>query len=303
MPLPQLKVTAAGRADQVLAGAVPGLSRRHARELCRLGGVKLRGRLLRAADPLAAGDTLAIDWSKLDTRSPEERERLAAKEQDIVALASGQGWRALRKPAGLPSVAGFVDDALNLAAMASASFGGNASLPDGGLMHRLDNDTSGACLFALTQEAYAAFLVQRESHALSRRYLALVADGIAERGEITWPLGHHPSDDSRMLAVKGDAVFRGEPQAARTVFEVQRRGDGAALISLEIWGGRRHQIRAHLAALGFPVLGDPIYGVPSGRLGLHAARLHFIDSGTRSEVVVEADPGAHFWNLAPVLRP
>ena len=304
MSLPSTLIAAtAGRADHALAQAIPELSRRQANALCEAGGVSRAGKKLRAGDRVQTGETLALAWDKLDPRTAEERARLAAKAQDIVLLARGEGWSALRKPAGLPSVAGFAGDTLNFASMVAAAHGGNAALADAGLMHRLDNDTSGACLFAHTATAYATFLRQRDAHTLSRRYLALTAAAIPDRGEVTWPLGHHPSDDTRMLAVKGDAAFRGEPQTARTVFEVVRRGGEAALVSVEIWGGRRHQIRAHLAALGFPVLGDPIYGTPASRLGLHAARLHFVDPSTAQEVVVEADPGAHFWNVAPALRP
>lgn len=304
MALPkELTVVTAGRADHVLAHAVPELSRRQARDLCSAGGVRRAGRSLKAGDPIEVGEVLTIKWDKLDQRLPDARERLAGKSKDIVPLGHGASWQALRKPAGLPSVAGFIGDTLNFASMVAEDHGGNAALADAGLMHRLDNDTSGVCLFAHTQDAHAAFLKQREAHVLWRRYFALVLDGIAERGEMTWPIGHHPQDETRMLAVIGDAPLRGEPQSARTVFEVVRRGGGAALIALEIWGGRRHQIRAHLAALGFAVLGDPLYGAPAARLGLHAARLHFRDPDTNAEVVIDADPGEHFWKLAPTLAP
>jgi 23S rRNA pseudouridine1911/1915/1917 synthase len=300
VPLPRdLVVSAPGRADQILAAQIPTLSRRQARELCSAGGIKCDTKSVRAGDRLASGDALTIDWQRLDSRTPEERARLAAKANDIVALAHGETWLALRKPAGLPSVGGFLSDELHFAAMVAAS----TTLPDGGLVHRLDNDTSGVCLFARDAETHAAFLQQRHAHTLWRRYLALVGDGIADDGEVTLPLGHHPSDEARMRAVTDGAAFRGEPQSARTVYHVLRRGGGAALVSVEIWGGRRHQIRAHLAHLGWPVLGDPIYGTAAARLGLHAARLQFVDPITHSQVVVEADPGAHFWNLAPALRP
>jgi 23S rRNA pseudouridine1911/1915/1917 synthase len=151
---------------------------------------------------------------------------------------------------------------------------------EGGLVHRLDTDTSGLLLAARTGAAHALLRAQFSARAVEKGYLALVAGEIHAGGEIALPLLHDPRDSRRMQAAS-DPTYAEEHGArpAVTRFEpVERRG-GFTLLEVEIPTGVMHQIRAHLAFIGHPLAGDALYGGPAlpglSRHFLHAARLAF----------------------------
>ena len=249
---------------------------------------------------------MSIDLAVLEQRSPAERAALEAKRADLILLQQGPGWSAVRKPAGLPSLGAFFGDHLHFAAMACALVQGDAALPDCGLVHRLDNGTSGVSLLAHDALTLAALLQQRTAHLLSRDYWAIVQGALPDQGEISEPITHHPSNSAKMIISPAG-------QTARTLFRTLKRSGSRCLLELQIWGGRRHQIRVHLASLGAPILGDPVYGLAGPRLALHAVRVHFDDpvvaTGhaapqrlTPERFAIAAEPGEHFWAFAPELR-
>jgi 23S rRNA pseudouridine1911/1915/1917 synthase len=152
-----------------------------------------------------------------------------------------------------------------------------------GVVHRLDRDTSGLLLMARSQPAWESLSEQIRTRAVTREYLAL-ADGRppARAGTIDAPLGRDRRRRTRMSSDTDD------PREAVTHFELAEAFEGASLLRLRLETGRTHQIRAHLLAIGHPVLGDPEYGVPHPGLDrqfLHAARLELAHpiSGERLE--------------------
>ncbi len=307
----QFTVTAGDeRLDLTLSQAFVGLSRAQAKLLVAARGVRVDGKIVRGAGQrVNAGDAIEVDLDTLDARTAEARAALAAKENDLVVLAQGLGWAAVRKPAGLPSVAGFFGDRLHFAAMACARTGGDATLPDFGLLHRLDNDTSGTCLIARDVERYTELHAARDAGALPRTYWAIVR-GVPQTSTVQTPIAHHPSDNARMLVVTGDVAHRGKPQPARSDLTVLGATADRALIAVKIQGGRRHQIRVHLASVGHPVLGDQLYGdfssLPDSpswprRFALHAMALDFVPPNASAAHII-SEPGDHFWAFAPELR-
>jgi len=156
-----------------------------------------------------------------------------------------------------------------------------------GIVHRLDRDTSGLLMVALTAEAWAALRPAIARHLVERAYLALVhGEPAAATGTIDAPLGRHPR---RRGLVQIDAAGR----AARTHYQCLARWPAARLTLLEVTldTGRTHQIRVHLASIGHPVVADPVYGRGdslAGRQFLHAARLRFAHPITGEPVVVES---------------
>jgi 23S rRNA pseudouridine1911/1915/1917 synthase len=137
-----------------------------------------------------------------------------------------------------------------------------------GIVHRLDRDTSGLLLVARTVEAYDALRAQMRARSITREYLALVEGRPpAREGTIDAPLGR---DRRVRTRISSDTD---EGKAAVTHFEIERALPHSTLLRVRLETGRTHQIRAHLLAIGHPVLGDPEYGRP-GVYGLERQFLH-----------------------------
>lgn len=162
----------------------------------------------------------------------------------------------------------------------------NQQLPRGGIVHRLDKDTTGLLLIAKTAESLRYFIELLKNREISREYRALVKGEIISGGTVDAPIGRHPRDRLRQAVVS-----QGKP--AQTHYRIIKRFRGYTLLQLHLGTGRTHQIRVHMAHIGYPIVGDQVYG---GRLhcppqtanevkqalqhfkrqALHAYRLSFI---------------------------
>ena len=187
------------------------------------------------------------------------------------------------KPAGQPSAPlepgelGTVANALLARYPEMGSVGFGAREP--GLCHRLDNDTSGLLLAARTTDAFATLTNALRAGLLHKRYLLVCsAIGLAERGTIELPLAPHPRDSRRVLACAHPRDReRHAPRAALTSYRVLKRAGNAALVEARASCAGRHQIRAHFAAIGFPLYGDKLYGSKEApKLGRHALHASMI---------------------------
>lgn len=281
------------RLDRFLRIHFPGLP--GAVALLRAGRLTVDGRRARAADPLAAGQTVRIAETParpaatpVAEPSPEDRAFLAA-----ITLWEDADLLVLDKPAGLAVHAGTrTRDDLDrrLAVLVDPGTGERPVL-----VHRLDKDTSGL-IVAAKRAAVAARLGRAfAGRAVEKTYLAVV-EGVPspESGRIATPLVKvATSEGGRMVAAAPD-----DPAglAAETLWQViEVRDDGAAaLVRLRPLTGRQHQLRAHLALLGHPILGDRLYGraATAPRLMLHAHRLRLENPpGTVLELVAPPPPG------------
>jgi len=141
-----------------------------------------------------------------------------------------------------------------------------------GIVHRLDKDTSGLMLVAKNSKAQANLIGQFKSHSVAKAYLALVRGRLTpETGIIEAAIGRDPRNRKKMAVVEGG-------REARTEYQVIKYIRDYTLVEVRPETGRTHQIRVHLGAIGFPVVGDKIYGVRSPfvpRQFLHASRLGF----------------------------
>ncbi|MDP6347851.1 MAG: RluA family pseudouridine synthase [Dehalococcoidia bacterium] len=150
-----------------------------------------------------------------------------------------------------------------------------------GIVHRLDKDTSGLLVVARTEPARQHIIAQLKDYRVVKRYLALVKGRVKpEEGVIEGPIARHPRHRQRMALVVGG-------RDARTGYRVLRYLNGCTLVEVTPVTGRTHQIRVHLSAAGYPVMGDRTYGAGSPHLArqfLHATYLHLRHPATEEEV-------------------
>ena len=141
-----------------------------------------------------------------------------------------------------------------------------------GIVHRLDKDTSGLMVVAKNSTAQANLISQFKAHSVVKAYLVLVKGRLTpDSGIIEAPIGRDPRNRKRMAVVA-------EGREARTEYQVIRYIDNYTLLEVRPETGRTHQIRVHLAAIGYPVVGDTTYGVKSTQVSrqfIHACRLGF----------------------------
>lgn len=162
------------------------------------------------------------------------------------------------------------------------------SLPDlegPRIITRLDKDTSGVVLVALTAQVHARVQTDAAKGRVVKQYLALVeGEPTPPRGSIALPLGRSAVDRRRV-------VIDPSGRESRTGYEVLSSSNGRSVVRCELVTGRTHQIRVHLAARGWPIVGDRVYGLPDEavpRLALHAWRVTLPHPETREPVAVEA---------------
>lgn len=224
---------------------------------------------------------------------------------------------AVNKPAGLPChpLAPHKDSKEDTTLQRLAQLRPEVMLPDfeaddpdyvgisreGGLLHRLDNATSGVLLCAKTVEAYKLFrdLIRGQGGGCVKQYAAVVSGRIPDDiREISWPIAHDRNRKSgRMHAVRvrgAGGAWRGRPRAAQTLILKCQHREGNSVCLLQIRRGQRHQIRCHLAAIGHPVLGDELYGrsaqpAPALELSLHHWRIRFVHPVMKDDTVIEAE--------------
>jgi len=174
---------------------------------------------------------------------------------------------------------------------------------EGGLIHRLDNGTSGALLIARTQKSFHKMRGDLRAGKIGRTYEALVTGNIRSRLELGSPIAHHPVNASKMTLGEQESTHRKRAgRAALTIVEPVRTIGSKSLVRVMPRTGSRHQIRVHLASAGYPIVGDVLYGgpavasLPEGRFWLHLKELEF-ESATGERVRIHAPVPAELSNL------
>lgn len=254
-----------------------GVSRGRAMEWIAEGRVRIGGKRAPKGTPVQPGARISVALPPPDQPAPEPDLAIRIVHADAYLVVAD-------KPAGMPShplkpgEKGTAANALVGRFPELAKVG--PSPREGGLVHRLDTDTSGLLLAARTDAAHAMLRAQFSARTVEKGYLALVGGEIHASGEIALPLLHDPRDPRRMQAAS-DPEYAAEhgARAAVTRFLPLERKGGFTLLEVEIPTGVMHQIRAHLAFIGHPLAGDALYGGPDvpglSRHFLHAARLAF----------------------------
>lgn len=264
------------RLDHYLVRLGWARSRRAAREMLAGGMVRVNGRVLRKGEMIGGGDAVEIaEASTLPALVPDPEVKIEVLFRDSAMLV-------VNKPAPMachplrPGERGTLMNGVVAAFPEAAVAGDNPR--EGGLVHRLDNGTSGALLVALTPAAFTTLREAIRAGRIRRDYQALVVGNVKESLEIEKSIAHDPRNARRMIAVAASAP--GARAAATSIAPIRRYGD-FTLVAARPRTGMRHQIRVHLAEAGHPIAGDALYGGPpldalaDGRFWLHLAEIEF----------------------------
>jgi 23S rRNA pseudouridine1911/1915/1917 synthase len=236
----------------------------------------------------------------------------------LVVLYQDDALLAFDKPAGLHTAPLAPGEEDTLLSRVIAAFPEVAGLPgvkpvEPGLVHRLDRGTSGVVVVARTAQAFRRLRALLSGGWARKTYLAACAcPGTPPRGTLSITSRFAPYGEGRrkVRVVRDDERARARRlrEVTRDVYtteaETAALGPGRLLLRVGIERGFRHQVRAHLSALGYPILGDPLYGpeVPAGvprRMYLHAARIELVHPVTGEPLVLESPPPGEFAALFP----
>lgn len=303
----QIEAALAGlRLDQALARALPQYSRARLQSWIEAGAVKVDGQVPRPRDKVHGGEQVRIE-ARLE---PEIH--VAAEDLPLDIIYRDRGIFVLNKPAGLVVHPGAGNASHTVQNALLALDPKLALVPRAGLVHRLDKDTSGLMVVARTPEAHAALATAIAAREVERTYLAVCVGVMTGGGTVDEPIGRHRTQRTKM-AVRSDG------REAVTHYRVLKRFRGHTYVRVELETGRTHQIRVHLAHIGYPLVGDPVYGgrrrIPSGatpeliatldsfhRQALHATRLALEHPLTGKRLEWEVPPPADMAALLQALE-
>lgn len=284
------------RLDRALARALPTLSRERLKALISSGQVVRDG-----ADIVRDPATKALTGQSFAVAVPEPRP--AHNEPQDIALEivfEDDHLLVVDKPAGLVvhPAAGNLDGTLVNALLhhCAGRLSGIGGVARPGIVHRIDKDTSGLLVVAKTDRAHEGLAKQFAAHSIDRRYSAIVA-GIPNpgSGSVDAPLARSPHDRKK-VAIVGE----GRGKRAVTHYRLVKPLREAAMVECRLETGRTHQVRVHMASIGHPLLGDPVYGrtrpahrnilkeLGFHRQALHAAHLGFVHPVNSSSLAFDS---------------
>jgi len=254
------------RLDQALASSCQGLSRTKAQQMIELGKVRVNGAPEKKRYVVFPGDRIAFELIE------EEPLHVSAESMDFEILYEDEWLFVVNKPPGLvvhPAPGNRSGTFVNgLVAHCGEIPSDDPIRP--GIVHRLDKETSGVLLAAKSQEVVQALGKQFHDRRVEKEYYAIVIGQMKEEVNVSFPIGRHPKERKKM------AVVDGGREAATTFFPI-RAANGYTFVRAIPYTGRTHQIRVHLAEIGFPILGDTLYGRKGSveRQMLHSSKIGF----------------------------
>ena len=259
------------RLDRFLAKTAPEFSRSRIQTLIRQGHITVNGAAPRARDMVRAGDRVVL------LEPPMAAIDLVPEKVALFVLFEDDDLIVINKPAGIsvhPGAGRTSGTLVNALLSHCKDLSGIGGKERPGIVHRLDKETSGCLVVAKNDFAHNDLARQFASRTIDKIYLTLVAGKLRRAsGSIVAPIARHRVHRKKMM------IAREGGRMARTDFKVVRTGREASLLECRLHSGRTHQIRVHLQHLGYPILGDTVYGGRRAgqfsRQMLHAWKLGF----------------------------
>ena len=283
------------RLDKYLSNVLPELSRTHISKIIDEGNCLINEKAAKGSYKVKEGDVVSIII-------PENKELEVNKEDiDLDIVYEDKDIIIINKPQGMvvhPSNGHNEGTLVNAILFHCQDLSGINGVLRPGIVHRIDKDTSGLICVAKNDNAHIKLAEQLKDHTMKRTYTALVRGVIPENsGEINLPIGRDPSNRQKM------GVTRENSKEAVTYFKVLKRFSNHTLIECRLKTGRTHQIRVHMAYIGFPVEGDPLYGgrkydtlYKKGQL-LVATSLSLIHPSTNEEMTFNIELPDYFLEI------
>lgn len=296
---------AGARFDQAAAQLFPDYSRERLKQWIQDGQLTLDGAAARPRDRVMGGESLSLQ-AELRTETHAVAEDIAL---DIVH--EDEALLVINKPAGLVVHPGAGNPQGTLMNALLHHDPALAQIPRAGIVHRLDRDTTGLMVVARTLQAHASLVDQLADKRVYREYEAVTYGNMTGGGTVDAPIDRHPHDRVRMAVVPG-----GRPAVSH--YRVIQRYTNHTHVRVQLETGRTHQIRVHMAHIGYPLVGDPVYArlrFPKGasealldtlrqfqRQALHARRLGLVHPETGEQCLWESELPADFQHLLQVLK-
>ncbi|MGG6795508.1 UNVERIFIED_CONTAM: RluA family pseudouridine synthase [Streptococcus canis] len=293
----EIKVMTSGqRLDKALAD-LSSLSRGQANDQIKQGLVLVNGQQKKAKYMVQAGDVIQFELPKEEVLEYQAQDIPLdiIYEDDALAIINKPQGMVVHPSAGHPS--GTMVNALMYHIKALSSING---VVRPGIVHRIDKDTSGLLMVAKTDAAHQALAEELKAKKSLRKYLAIVHGNLPnDRGMIEAPIGRSEKDRKKQ-------VVTSKGKEAVTRFTVLERFGDYSLVELQLETGRTHQIRVHMAYIGHPVAGDPLYGPRKTLAGhgqfLHAETLGLTHPLTGENMLFTVEPPAIFQKTLQQLR-
>jgi len=288
------------RIDRILAEQFPDVTRSYLQKLIREKCVKINEKVIKASAKPAIGDRVSVFF-------PEAEElQIVPEDIPLEILYEDSDLIIVNKPKGMVvhPAAGHYSKTLVNALMyhCQNSLSGINGVMRPGIVHRIDQNTTGSLIVCKNDMAHQAIAQQLSVHSITRKYRAIVYGRLTEDGTIRTTIGRHPQKRKEM------AVNVPQGKTAVTHYHVLELFDKFTYIECQLETGRTHQIRVHMKSIGHPILGDDVYGPSkcpfSGLQGqtLHAMTIGFLHPSTKEYLEVEAPLPLYFTDLLNKLR-
>ena len=286
------------RLDKYLALSLNDKSRSHIQGIIEKGNVLVNGKVKKSNYNIKINDEVNIiipDPEELNLKAEAIPLDILYEDSDLIVVNKKQGM-VVHPASGVYS--GTLVNAL-LSHCDDLSGINGISRP--GIVHRIDKDTSGVIVIAKNDNSHNILARQLKEHSMTRVYYALV-EGVlkSDQGTIDAPLGRHPVEKIKISVVK-------DGKNAVTHYKVIERFKANTLVECVLETGRTHQIRVHMAYIGHPLVGDPVYGFKKQRFNLsgqllHAKKLGFVHPSLNKYMEFEAPLPEYFQKVLGILR-